>query len=189
MLQDGVEENVGTVFNPSWDGENIPVQENRELQGDVLVKISNKTVMGLILPEIIYNIKRKLGCNFIENHNSESLDLQRGQSIGVVTSCVVTQEELGQQPEKHKEDMQCVIGLSNCAETRIGGVSVGNGEKVEKAGRKAECLQTIENRQSYETETEKRKFIRESFQLDTTAILNTDAKLKKAVVKFFFIPF
>ena len=43
-------------------------------------------------------------------------------------------------------------------ETCIGGASVGKAEKVEKAGWKAECIQTIENRQSYETETEKRKF-------------------------------
>ena len=46
-------------------------------------------------------------------------------------------------------------GRNNCAETRIGGASVGKAEKVEKAGRKAECVQTIENRQSYETEEEK----------------------------------
>ena len=95
------------------------------------------------------------------------------------------QEELGQQPKKHKENTQCVKGQSNCAETRIGGASVGNAEKVEKAGWKAECVQTIENRQSYETEEEKQKFIRESFQLDTNAILNADAKLKEAVIKLF----
>ena len=44
---------------------------------------------------------------------------------------------------------------------------------------------TIENRQSYETEEEKQKFIRNSFQLDTNAILNVDAKLKEAVIKLF----
>ena len=87
------------MFHPSWDGEKKPVQTNYEIAGDVLVEISDKTVMGLILPEIVYNIKKKLGCIFIENHNSESLGLQRGQRIGVVTSCVVTQEELGQRPE------------------------------------------------------------------------------------------
>ena len=69
--------------------------------------------------------------------------------------------------------------------TRIGGASVGYTEKVEKAGQKMECVQTIENRQSYETEEEKRKFICESFQLDTNAILNTDAKLKEAVIQLF----
>ena len=67
----------------------------------------------------------------------------------------------------------------------IGGASVGNAEKVEKAGWKAECVQTIENRQSYETEEEKQKFIRESFQLDTNATLNADAKLKEAVIQLF----
>ena len=43
----------------------------------------------------------------------------------------------------------------------------------------------IENRQFYETEGEKRQFIRESFQLDTNEILNADAKLKEAVIKLF----
>ena len=81
--------------------------------------------------------------------------------------------------------MQCVTGWSNDAETCIGCASVGNAEKVEKAGRKAEWLQTIENRQSYETEEEKGKFICESFQLDTKAILTADAKLKEAVIKLF----
>ena len=87
------------MFHPSWDGKIIPVQTKREMQGDVLVKINDKTETGLILPEIIYNVKRRLGCIFIENHNSERQDLQRGQTIGFVSSCVVLQEELGQQPE------------------------------------------------------------------------------------------
>ena len=56
-------------------GKYIPVQTNYEIQGDVLVKLRNKTVTGLILPEIVYNVKRKLVCIFIENHNSEPLDL------------------------------------------------------------------------------------------------------------------
>ena len=140
-------------------GKYVSVQTNCDIQGDVLIKIRDKTVPGLIPPEIVHNVKRKLGCIFKENHNSVSLDLQRGQSIGVMTSCVVTQEELGQQSERHKEDTQCVTGQSNCVETHIGGARVGNTEKVEKAGQKAECVQNIENRQSYETETEKQKFI------------------------------
>ena len=118
-------------------GKYIPVQTNHEIQGNVLVKISDKTVTGLKLPEILYNIKQKLGCIFIENHNSELLDLQRGQTIGFVTSCVVTQEELGQQPEKRKENTQSVTGQINAAETCIGGASV---ENVEKAGRKADSV-------------------------------------------------
>ena len=101
-------------------------------------------MLGLILPEIVYNVKRKLGFIFIENHSSESLDLQRGQTIGVVTSLVVVQEELGQQLEKRKENMQCVTGQSNCTETCIGGASVRNVQKVEKAGCKVEYIQTIE---------------------------------------------
>ena len=38
---------------------------------------------------------------------------------------------------------------------------------------------------TYETEKEKRKFIRESFQLDANSILNVDAKLQEAVIKLF----
>ena len=30
--------------------------------GEVLIEISNKTMIGLILPEIVYNIKKKLSC-------------------------------------------------------------------------------------------------------------------------------
>ena len=89
-------------------GKYIPVQTNCEIKGEVLVNINDKTVTGLILPEIVFNVKRKLRCVFIENHNSETLDLQRGQTIGFVTSCLVTQEELGQQPEKRKETRHSV---------------------------------------------------------------------------------
>ena len=52
-----------------------------------------------------------------------------------MTSCVVTQEELGQQPEKRKEIIHSVAGRINDVETCIGGASVGN---EEKAGQKAD---------------------------------------------------
>ena len=135
---------------------------NDEVQGDVLVKINDKTVTGLILPEIIYGVKRKLGCIFIENYNSETLDLQRGQTIGFVMSWVVTQEELGQQPEKRKENTHSIAGQINDKGTCIGGASV---ENAEKAGWKADSVQSIGSRQCYETEKEKRKFICESLAL------------------------
>ena len=82
----------------------------------------------------------------------------------------------------HRENRPCVTERSNDAETRIGGASVRN---AEKAGRKADSVQSLGNRQCYETEEEKRKFIRESFQLDSNAILNEDAKLKEEVIKLF----
>ena len=84
---------------------------------------------GLILPEIVYNVTRKLGCIFKENHNSESLYLQKGQTIGVVTSCIVKQEELDQQPEERKKNTHCVAGLSYCRENSIGGASAGTQRK------------------------------------------------------------
>ena len=46
-------------------------------------------------------------------------------------------------------------------------------------------VQSIENRQFYKIKGEKHKFIHESFQLDTNAILNVDAKVKEAVIKLF----
>ena len=62
----------------------IPVQTNHGVYGDVLIDISNKTLPGLILPEIVYNIKKKLGCIFVENHNYEPLMLKRGLTIRLV---------------------------------------------------------------------------------------------------------
>ena len=62
---------------PVGMGKYIPVQTNNEIKGEVLIKISDKTILGLVLPEIFYNIKKKLGCIFVENHNPESVLLKR----------------------------------------------------------------------------------------------------------------
>ena len=59
-------------------GKYIPVQTNRGVTGDVLIEISDKTIPRLVLPEIVYNFKKKLGCIFVENHNSEPLMLKIG---------------------------------------------------------------------------------------------------------------
>ena len=37
-------------------GKYILIQRNRGVMGDVLIEIGDKTVPGLILPEIVYNI-------------------------------------------------------------------------------------------------------------------------------------
>ena len=68
--------------------------------------------------------------------------------IELVTSCAVMQVQQGQLPEKHKEDTQNVTGQRNDTDTHIGGAS---GENMEKAGLKAGRVQSIENRQCYET--------------------------------------
>ena len=101
--------------------------------------------------------------------------MQRGQTIQLVTSCVVTQAELGQLQEKFKEDTQSVTRRINDTETRIGGASV---ENMEKAGRKADSVQSIVNRQCYETKEEKRKFILESFKLDTNGNIERRCQVK-----------
>ena len=110
-------------------GKYIPVQTNRGITGDVLIKISDNTVTGLILPEIVYNLKKKIGCIFIENNNSEPLELKRGQTIVLVTSHLVTHAEQGQLPEKRKENTQSVTGQSNDTDTCIGCTSGGNAKK------------------------------------------------------------
>ena len=127
-------------------GKYIPVQTNNGVTGDILIEISDKNVPGLLLHEIVYNVKKKLGCIFVENHNSEPLMYKRRQTIGQVTSCIVTQAEQGQLPEKRMEDTQSVTGRSNEIDPRIEGANVGN---LEKAGQKADSVQSIENRQFY----------------------------------------
>ena len=101
-------------------------------------------------------------------------------------SCIVTQEEQGQTPAMRITATQSVTGTSNDMGTRIGGSRVGD---AEKASWKADSVQSVENRKSYETKEEKRPFIRESFQLFTNKILNADAKLKEAVIKLFLASF
>ena len=83
---------------PAGMGKFVPVQTNCGVKGDVLIEIGDKTMPAVILPEIVYNVKKKLGCIFVEDHNFKTIKLKRGQSIGLVTSCIVTQEEQGQLP-------------------------------------------------------------------------------------------
>ena len=108
--------------------------------------------------------------------------MKRGQNIGLVTLCVVKQEEQGQTPAERSDAMQSVTGTSNDMNTRIGGDSVGN---AEKAGWKADSVQSVEIRNLYKTEEEKQQFICESFQLDANKILYANEKLKEAVIKLF----
>ena len=104
-----------------------------------------KSIPGLVLPEIIYNVKKKLGCIFVENHNTKSLISKRGQTIEIVTSYVVTQEEQGQALVERSDAKLSVTGESNDKDTHIGGASVGH---AVKKGRKADSVQSIENRKA-----------------------------------------
>ena len=45
---------------PTGMGKYIPLQTNRGVTGEVLIEISDKTVPGVVLPEIVYNVKKKL---------------------------------------------------------------------------------------------------------------------------------
>ena len=47
-------------------GKYIQVHTNHEITEEVLIEISDKTILGLVLPEIVYNIKKKLGFIFVE---------------------------------------------------------------------------------------------------------------------------
>ena len=57
----------------------------------------------------------------------------------------MTQEEQGQTPAECSDATQSVTGTSNDTGTLIGGASVGN---TEKAGWKADSVQSVENRKS-----------------------------------------
>ena len=67
--------------------------------------------------------------------------------------------------------------MSNDTDTHIG--------STEKAGLKADSVQSVENKKFYETKEEKQQFIRDRFQLDANEILDADEKLKEAVIKLF----
>ena len=118
-------------------GKYVLLQTNWEILVEVLIEISDKTIPGLVLPEIVYNINMKLGCIFVENHNYKSIVLKREQPIGLVTSCVLTQEEQGQTLEDCNDGTQIIKGTINDTDTRIGGASV---DDVEKAGWKAHSV-------------------------------------------------
>ena len=54
---------------PTGMGKYVPVQTNCEITGEVLIEINDKTIPGLVLSEVIYNIRKKLRCIFKKNHN------------------------------------------------------------------------------------------------------------------------
>ena len=72
-----------TCSIPAGIGKYIPVQTSHEIMREVLIKTSDKTIPGLVLVDIVYNIEKKLECIFVENHNPESILLKQGQTIGI----------------------------------------------------------------------------------------------------------
>ena len=86
-----MEETAGVYAKEDWSisagiGKYIPVQTNLEITGEVLIEVDDKTIPGLVLPEVVYNIKKRLGWIFVENHDLESMILKRGLTVGLVTS-------------------------------------------------------------------------------------------------------
>ena len=64
ILRERPEEDVGVYaqeecLTPAGMGKYIPVQTNHGITGDILIEISDKTVTGLIMAEIVYNVKKK----------------------------------------------------------------------------------------------------------------------------------
>ena len=53
-----------TCSIPAGMGKYIPVQNSCEIQGEVLIKTRDKTIPGLVLPDIVYSVKKKFGCIF-----------------------------------------------------------------------------------------------------------------------------
>ena len=96
-------------------------------------------------------------------------------------SCIVMQEEKGQTPVEDSDAMQS-RSEGNATDNCIVGDSGG---REEKAGQIADSVQSIENRNFYETEEEKLQFICDSFQLDENKILKINKKLKEAVIELF----
>ena len=70
----------------------------------------------------------------------------------------------------------------NAADSSIGGDSV---ERAEKASQAADSMQSIENRNFYDTEVEKIQFVQDNFKLNNNKILNMDKELKEAVIQLF----
>ena len=60
---------------------------------------------------------------------------KRGLTVGLVTSCIVMQEEKVQTPAGRNEVTQSVTGTSNDTDTHIGGAS---SDDAKKSGRKAD---------------------------------------------------
>ena len=61
VLKDGLVENVGAYPKeqcsiPAGTGKYIPVQTSQEIHGNVLVEATNRTVTGLILPEMMAKV-------------------------------------------------------------------------------------------------------------------------------------
>ena len=80
-LQERSEEVLGvyakdTCLIPAGMGNYIPVQTSREIKREVLIETSDKTIPGLVLPDIVYSVKKKLGYIFVENHNPEPILLK-----------------------------------------------------------------------------------------------------------------
>ena len=93
---------------PVGMGKYIQVQTSCHMKEEVLIEASVETIPVIILPDIVCNVKKKLGCIFVEKHNPEPILLKCRLTIGVVTSCVVTQEEKGQTHGGHIDATQSV---------------------------------------------------------------------------------
>ena len=102
--------------------------------------------------------------------------MKKGQTIGLVTSCIVTQAEQSQLLEEHKEDTQGITGQSNDMDTCIIRASR---ENKEKAGWKEGSFPKLKKK------SVNLSIIHKGFQLDMNAILNADAKVKEAMIKLF----
>ena len=70
-----------TCWVPAGMGKYIPMQTGCEIKEEVLIEASDKTIPGLVLPDIVYSVKKKLGCTYVENHDPESILLKHGQTI------------------------------------------------------------------------------------------------------------
>ena len=80
---------------------------------------------------IVYSVKKKLGCIFLENHISECILLKPGQTVEVVTSCIVKLVDEVQQPVWRDDTTQST--MKRLKTPVLEGASVERAEKTDQA--------------------------------------------------------
>ena len=72
-----------------------------------MVEPSDRTVTGLVLPDILDNMKKKMRCIFAENHSPECIQLT---NVGIMTSCLIADKSESDQLRMQNDAKQSVMG-------------------------------------------------------------------------------
>ena len=112
----------------------------------------------MVLPENAYNLTGSVQAIYVENHAEEDVEICVGQKIGRIHSLQIDKEAW----------LKAELGSENITE-------VSSEDQLEGINEVHES--------EYDTEEKKRRFIKESFQIDENEILHRDAQLKEEVIK------